>query len=136
MVCVRGRLHAVRYKLSALIRHQDSRQQCVGGLNRSSHVFGFSKLLHVLLRIIGEAGIASRIPIVELDALGAFQVFGSDGKRETKNVQRMGDILLGNVVHGRECAKEEEPCQMTAVVFYRLDPVLRCHSDAFRHAHG
>ena len=99
----------MRYKLSALIRHQDNREQRIGRLDEICHLFRLFVGMHVLLRIVGEAGIARRVPVIELDALRTFQVFTRDGEREAKNFQRMGDVLLGDVVHGRSLPKRERP---------------------------
>ena len=91
--------------LAFRIRDEYRGNQRVGGLDGFGHVFGLSKLLHVLRGIVGESCIACRVPGVELDAFGPFQILHGKGEGETQDGQGMGDILLGNRIHARSVPK-------------------------------
>ena len=86
--------------------------ECVGSLDRPSHLFGFPELFRILARIICETRIACGAPCIELNTLRPFKIFGRKGDAQAQNVQGMGDFLLGDGIHGEgECAKVDEHCQ-------------------------
>lgn len=76
----------VCYLLGFVIRDEHSGNQRVGGFDRLSHVLRFPKLLHILSGVIREAGIARRVPGIELDAFRSFKVFDCEGMGEPQHV--------------------------------------------------
>lgn len=81
-----------------LIGDQHHRQQHIGRFDSPSHLLGFLVRRCILVGVVGEIGITSRVPVIELDMLGPFQIFGCDRKRQSKYLQRMGDFLMNGLV--------------------------------------